>query len=128
MATSRNTPPSFPYLSLSPRTLADHVIFDTFSAHTLSPDELYRAHLTPYLQETQTTLDSKIESTQSENAELAQRVQAQRIEIESLLSGLESVVADLEGAAAAATQYCDDNDLRKEAVQMDGEVKARSDI
>ncbi|KAK1141972.1 hypothetical protein N8T08_008295 [Aspergillus melleus] len=98
------------------------------AAHTLSPDELYRAHLAPYLHETQTTLDLKIEATQAENAELAQRVQAQRIEIESLLSGLESVVSDLEGAAAAATQFCEENDLRKEALQMDGEVKARSDI
>ncbi|KAI9041694.1 uncharacterized protein KD926_006592 [Aspergillus affinis] len=98
------------------------------SAHTLSPDELYRAHLAPYLLETQTTLDSKIEATQTENAELAQRVQAQRVEIESLLSGLESVVSDLEGAAAAATHFCEENDLRKEAFQMDGEVKARSDI
>lgn len=99
-----------------------------FSAHTLSPDELYRAHLTPYLRETQAALSSKIESTENENAELAQRVQAQRIEIESLLSGLESVVADLEGAAAAATQFCEENNLRKEALQMDGDVKARSDV
>ncbi|KAA8647567.1 hypothetical protein EYZ11_007011 [Aspergillus tanneri] len=98
------------------------------AAHTLTPDELYRAHLTPYLQEAQETLNSKIESTQNENAELAQRVQTQRMEIENLLSSFDSVVADLEGAAAAATQFCQDHDLRKEAIQMDEEVKDNSDI
>lgn len=60
--------------------------------------------------------------------ELAQRVQAQRAEIERLLAGLETVVADVEGAAAAATEYGSGNNLRKEALQMDEEVKARSDI
>jgi len=60
--------------------------------------------------------------------ELAQKVQAQRAEIERLLAGLETVVADVEGAAAAATQYGTENNLRKEALRMDEEVKARSDI
>lgn len=89
----------------------------------LPPDELYRAHITPHLQEAQATLDAKLESTQSENVELAQKVQAQREEIEELLSSLENVVGDLEGAAAAATQFSADNGLRKEAIQMNEEVQ-----
>lgn len=55
-------------------------------------------------------------------------MQAQRVEIERLLAGLETVVADVEGAAAAATEYGSSNNLRKEALQMDEEVKARLDI
>ncbi|KAF9885614.1 hypothetical protein FE257_012705 [Aspergillus nanangensis] len=94
--------------------------------HTLLPDELYRAHITPYLQDAQATLNAKQETTEVENTELAQRVQAQRKEIEELLSSLDGVVGDLKGAAAAATQFGADNDLRKEAIQMDEDVKINS--
>ncbi|GLA06094.1 hypothetical protein AnigIFM60653_006617 [Aspergillus niger] len=101
---------------------------DSVAPHTLSPEELYKAHLLPHLMETQADLDAKINSVQNQNAELAEKVQAQRSEIESLLSGLEAVVADLEGAAAATTQFTSEHQLRQEAAQMDEEVKARSEI
>ncbi|EBA27249.1 hypothetical protein KXW98_008051 [Aspergillus fumigatus] len=96
--------------------------------HTLTPDELYRAHLTPYLQEAQSSLNARIQATEAENAELAQHIQSQRAEIERLLSSLESIVADIEGAAAAASHFSKENDLRQEAFKMDEEVKARSEI
>ncbi|KAL4950855.1 Nnf1-domain-containing protein [Aspergillus filifer] len=96
--------------------------------HTLPPDDLFRAHLTPQLEKTKEVLDGKIQDTEVQNVELAQKVQAQRAEIERLLAGLESVVADVEGAAAAATEYGSENNLRKEALQMDEEVKARLDL
>lgn len=76
----------------------------------------------------QASLDAKIEATQSQNAELAERIQAQRKEIESLLSGLEAVVGDLESAAKASTQFSKEHNLRQESLQMDEEVKARVDI
>ncbi|KAL4938592.1 hypothetical protein BDV06DRAFT_215002 [Aspergillus oleicola] len=100
----------------------------TIPPHTLPPDQLFRAHLTPQLEKTKEVLDGKIQDTEAQNVELAQKVQAQRAEIERLLAGLESVVADVEGAAAAATEYGIENNLRKEALQMDEEVKARSDL
>lgn len=50
------------------------------------------------------------------------------MEIETLLSSLESVVGDLEGAALAATQFSGENDLRQETIQMDEEVKVRPEI
>ncbi|RHZ49698.1 putative cAMP receptor-like protein [Aspergillus thermomutatus] len=96
--------------------------------HTLTPDELYRAHLTPYLQEVQSSLNAKIRATEAQNAELARHIQGQRAEIERLLSSLESIVTDVEGAAAAATHFSKENDLRQEAFKMDEEVKARSEI
>ncbi|RAH73693.1 putative cAMP receptor-like protein [Aspergillus aculeatinus CBS 121060] len=101
---------------------------ETVAPHTLPPDELFRSHLLPYMRETQSSLNHKIESVQDENSELAQRVQAQRREIQDLLVGLESVVADLEVAAAAATQFGSDNNLRQEAAEMDEEIRARSEI
>lgn len=96
--------------------------------HTLPPDELFRAHLTPHLEKTKGGLDGKVQATEAQNVELAQKIQAQRAEIERLLAGLETVVADVEGAATAATEYGDGNDLRKEAMQMDTEVKSKSEL
>lgn len=84
--------------------------------------------MTPFLEEAQSALNTKIESTQTQNATLAQDIQNQRMEIESLLSSLGSVVADLEGAAVAATQFSKENDLRQETIQMDEEVKARPEV
>ncbi|KAL3459849.1 Nnf1-domain-containing protein [Aspergillus heterothallicus] len=91
--------------------------------HTLPPGELFRAHLTPQLEKTKAVLDEKIKTIEAQNMELAGKVQAQRAEIERLLASLETVVADVEGAAAAATKYGSENNLRKEALQMDEEVK-----
>ncbi|EER26469.1 hypothetical protein CPC735_006410 [Coccidioides posadasii C735 delta SOWgp] len=96
-------------------------------SHTLPPDELYRAHLTPYLQEARVSLYSKLESTEVANVKLAERVQAQRKEIEELLFSLENVVGDLKGAAAAARQFSADNELRKEAIQMNEDFKMTVD-
>jgi kinetochore protein NNF1 len=73
-------------------------------------------------------LGTRIQATEAQNLEVAQKVQAQRAEIEQLLASLETVVADVEGAAAAASEYGNANNLRKEALQMDEEVKARADI
>ncbi|KAJ5908029.1 Nnf1 [Penicillium taxi] len=91
--------------------------------HTLGADELFNAYLTPYLQEAQSTLNKKLESTQAENTELAQIVQAQRLEIEKILSHLESILADVEGAATAATKFSAKSHLRQDAMEMNDEVK-----
>lgn len=93
--------------------------------HTLPPDELFKAHLTPHLREMQSVLGSRVEDAHAQNADLAQTVHGQRAEIQSLLQGLEAVVADLDGAAEAASQFTRENDLRQENVQMDEEVRAR---
>lgn len=70
-------------------------------------------------------LDTRIQDTHDQNAELAQTVQDQRAEIQNLLQGLEGVVADLDGAAVAADKFTRENELRRENIQMDEEVRAR---
>lgn len=85
---------------------------------------MYAAHLTPYLQEVQASLDAKLAAVQTQNAEMATTIQEQRREINALLSGLESVMADLDGAAVAATQFSKENGLRQDAIRMDEEVRA----
>jgi kinetochore protein NNF1 len=92
--------------------------------HTLNAKELYQAHLTPHLEKAQQTLDSKLEKTHAENAELAEKIQLQRQEIESLLASLEGVVGDLEGAVAATAEFNTEGNLRQEVMQMDEAVKA----
>ncbi|KAJ9294159.1 hypothetical protein DTO217A2_9208 [Paecilomyces variotii] len=96
--------------------------------HTLGAEELYKAHLAPYLRDAQDALNEKLEATQAQNAELAEKIRQQRLEIESLLSGLEAIVADVEGAATATAQYSKENSLREEVVKMDEEVRARQDV
>lgn len=98
------------------------------SPHTLGAEDLYKAHLTPYLQEAQAILDDKLEATHAQNAELSQTVQAQRLEIEKLLSHLESVVKDVEGAATAATQFNQEHHIRQDAIQMDEEVNSQPTV
>lgn len=95
------------------------------SPHTLGAEDLYKAHLTPFLEEAQATLNARLEVTNSENTELAQTVQTQRLEIEQLLAHLGLVVSDIEGAATAATQFSREHHIRQDAIQMDEEVKAR---
>lgn len=99
-----------------------------YSPHTLGAEDLYKAHLTPFLQEAQATLNARLEATNAENTELAQTVQTQRLEIEQLLSHLGLVVSDIEGAATAATQFSREHHIRQDAIQMDEEVKARPDL
>lgn len=82
--------------------------------------------MTPYLQQAQSTLDAKLEATNAQNAELAQRVQKQRLEIERLLAHIESVVSDVEGAASASMQFSLENRIREDAVNMDEEVKVHA--
>ncbi|KAJ5145738.1 uncharacterized protein N7515_000302 [Penicillium bovifimosum] len=101
---------------------------ERIAPHTLGAEDLYKAHLTPYLQEAQSTLNARLEATHAENAELAQTVQKQRLEIERLLSNLGVVVSDIEGAATAASQFSKENHLRQDAIQMDEEVRAQSGL
>jgi kinetochore protein NNF1 len=93
----------------------------------LDANGLYKAHLTPYLQEAQATLNARIETAQSQNVALAEKVLAQRKEIESLLSGLEAVMADLEGSADTSTDYSKVHNLRQESLQIDEEMKMQTD-
>lgn len=69
-----------------------------FSPHTLPPHKLYLAHLAPYLASTETQLLSSLSTTQAENSELALQIQSQWEQAETLLSGLEKVISDLEAA------------------------------
>ncbi|KIW19953.1 hypothetical protein PV08_00528 [Exophiala spinifera] len=94
--------------------------------HTLSADELYSAHVTPYLQQAKAELCSKIQTTQQDNAMMATKVNDERAEIEQLLKVLEGVIQDIEGSVAA--MYVDEqngfHELKNDVWQMEQEVAA----
>ncbi|KAH7127007.1 Nnf1-domain-containing protein [Dendryphion nanum] len=72
--------------------------------HTLSPAEIYLAHLMPFLEQQATTMNTQLLATQQSNTELLSTVSAQRSEIESLVRGLENVIQDLEVSAQMMAQ------------------------
>ncbi|KAF4631553.1 hypothetical protein G7Y89_g6579 [Cudoniella acicularis] len=69
--------------------------------HTLPPPELLTAHLGPVRNSQQSLLNAGIQTIQSQNAQLLERIKEQRKEIEGLRGVLEGMVRDLEGAGVA---------------------------
>ena len=95
----------------------------------MSAEELHTAHFTPYLQQSTAMLEARLKDTQEENGALMQRITQQRVEMESLVQGLEGVVADLEGSIEAMR---DDgaggvDGLRAGIWEMEGEMRAAAE-
>ena len=72
----------------------------------------------------QTDIQSKLDSTRSHNEELWDGIKGQREEVEMLVSGLESVIRDLEGANEVMDGVLLDGELRRETMSVDGEIRA----
>lgn len=72
-----------------------------YSPHTLPPKDILAAHLRPTLTSRTTSLKAQLQSTQSDNAQLAEQVRSQREEIDSLLAKLEGAVDDVKSANQA---------------------------
>ncbi|KAL6715611.1 hypothetical protein ACLMJK_006572 [Lecanora helva] len=93
--------------------------------HTLPPQSLYLAHLAPYLASTQTQFESQLEAVQADNAKLANGIEGQKDEIEKLVSGLEALIADIEGANVVMGDAVAGADIRKEAMEVENEIGDR---
>ena len=89
--------------------------------HSLPPETLYLAHLTPYLNVAQRELEGKLVDTRTKNEELVKGIEAGRGEVERLVEGLERVIADLEGANELMGQVIDDGELGKEVMEVERE-------
>ena len=85
---------------------------------------MYQAHLTPLLNQTQSSLNAKLEEVEKENIQLAEKIARQRQEIQQLLSGIETVVKDVETAASSMHQFDPDDQLRETAEQVDEEIRS----
>ena len=87
--------------------------------HLLDAQTIVAAHLDPIRVGQQSQLNAKLQTTQSQNAALAQRIAEQRAEMEGLLRGLEGAVADLEKAGGL---------LGEEAMDLSGEGRAAEEV
>ncbi|TQS33147.1 hypothetical protein Golomagni_06519 [Golovinomyces magnicellulatus] len=67
--------------------------------HTLPPEPLVKAHLTPLYLSQQSQLNAKLQTVQSLNASLIAHIREQRKEIATTLATTEKLVSDVEDAA-----------------------------
>ena len=78
------------------------------------------------LEPIQKQLEEELARTQARNTELAQGIRTQRDEIERIVSGLEAVIKDLEGANGVLESAVEEGGLREEVKEIVREVEARS--
>ena len=76
-------------------------VLTLYSPHLSKPEQLLQLHLQPFTSEQTAGLQSRLESAQAGNRQLAEEIEAQQSEINALLSGLEYAIADLDNANRA---------------------------
>ncbi|KAM3070398.1 hypothetical protein ACMFMG_010225 [Clarireedia jacksonii] len=86
--------------------------------HTLPAPAIISAHLAPIYATQQSQLNAKLQTTQSQNAILAEEIKKQREEIERLLKSVEGVVEDLDRANESFGMEV--NGLTREALSAEG--------
>ncbi|KAK7514794.1 Nnf1-domain-containing protein [Phyllosticta citriasiana] len=89
--------------------------------HTLPAQTLILAHLQPFLAAQTTSLEDQLATMQQANKALLSDVLAQRAELEALTSGLERVVADLQGTVDMLSAEEVQN-LTTEVLDIDSEL------
>lgn len=78
---------------------ADNVNQGEKAVHELTAEELYQAHTVNGLVRAEKELTGKLTGLQDGNKEMSERIEAQREEMKRLVQALETLVADVEGAA-----------------------------
>lgn len=104
---------------LAGRGFADQ---DNRRPHLLPADTVLAAHLAPHLALQQSQLNARLQTTQAHNAKLFADIQKQRAELEALVSLLEKLFADIDGASRALDGVVDDlaKETRTVEVEMSG--------
>ncbi|RVX74700.1 hypothetical protein B0A52_01827 [Exophiala mesophila] len=96
--------------------------------HKLSAEELYTAHLTPFIQQASEELNTKLQQTQQDNANKMNEISEQRAEIARLLATLQGAVKEVEAGVQATMQAdgggFDGNSLRTDVWDMEQEIMA----
>ncbi|KAF2672941.1 hypothetical protein BT63DRAFT_450970 [Microthyrium microscopicum] len=91
--------------------------------HSWPADALFAAHLAPFLTQQTSTLGGQLSSVEEQNISLAETVAQQNREIDMLVGNLETVIRDLEAAAALA-QGTELQGLSQETRDMSNELHA----
>ncbi|KAG6058580.1 hypothetical protein E4U17_007885 [Claviceps sp. LM77 group G4] len=94
---------------------------DRIPPHLLPPQDILAAHLSPRLAVHQSLLNARLQTTQAQNALLADHVRQQRQEMEELLGQLDRAVEDVRGANAVLGAVADE--LAAEARAVDGQLR-----
>lgn len=95
---------------------------DTDRPHLLPPQDILAAHLSSRLAAHQSLLNARLQTTQAQNALLADHVRQQRQEMDELLRQLDRAVEDVRGANAVLGAVADE--LAAEARAVDGQLRA----
>jgi kinetochore protein NNF1 len=90
--------------------------------HTLPPCDLVNAHLASFLTDQHAVIKAQTSEIEAKNVQLMDTIKQQRQEMESLVMGLEHVVADLE-RSAAMLQGDDVQSLTAEVKMVEDELK-----
>lgn len=90
--------------------------------HLLPADTVLAAHLAPHLAQQQSQLNARLQTTQAHNAKLFADIQKQRTELEALLSLLEKLFADIDGANQSMDGVVDElaKETRSTEVELSG--------
>ncbi|KAG6032623.1 hypothetical protein E4U19_007346 [Claviceps sp. Clav32 group G5] len=94
---------------------------DRIPPHLLPPQDILAAHLSPRLAAHQSLLNARLQTTQAQNALLADHVRQQRQEMDELLGQLDRAVEDVRGANAVLGAVADE--LAAEARAVDGQLR-----
>ncbi|KAG6063985.1 hypothetical protein E4U32_000688 [Claviceps aff. humidiphila group G2b] len=95
---------------------------DRIPPHLLPPQDILAAHLSSRLAAHQSLLNARLQTTQAQNALLADHVRQQRLEMDELLRQLDRAVEDVRGANAVLGAVADE--LAAEARAVDGQLRA----
>jgi predicted RNase H-like nuclease (RuvC/YqgF family) len=88
----------------------------------LEPEKLVAAHLGGFLEEQQGGLTKTLKTLEGENEELANKIRSQQGDMETLVRGLEAMVADLQ-RAAEMVQAPEVRQLSEETRSMHSELQ-----
>ncbi|KAK4192103.1 Nnf1-domain-containing protein [Podospora australis] len=88
--------------------------------HTLPAPIVLAAHLAEPLAETRAALTTKLSETQAQNNKLFEEIQAQRAEMEALLSGVEKTLKDIDGANGLLAELMDE--VAEETRAAEGDI------
>ncbi|GAB0138637.1 hypothetical protein EsDP_00006863 [Epichloe bromicola] len=94
--------------------------------HLLPPGDVLDAHLSPHLASHQSLLNARLQTTQAQNALLADDIRRQRREMEDLLGLLDKAVEDVRGANAVLGGVADE--LAAEARTVDADLRGLHDV
>ncbi|KAG5940472.1 hypothetical protein E4U53_007589 [Claviceps sorghi] len=94
---------------------------DGTAPHLLPPQDILAAHLSPHLAAHHALLQARLQTTQAQNALLADHVRHQRRQLDQLLDLLDRAVEDVRGANAVLGGVADE--LAAEARAVDAHLR-----